>query len=709
MEIHRKKLFDLVQKVESTASLEGAPENKISVGLSKILKRHIKDVPGDRVLLELFLKKGTLPFCQQVTKALQQDLLSSFSSCTIREQKPVGKSKTQHDIWKMVDRTKRVDYDPGPEPMPTPHDLQRYYRSLLDVLALDFPDGKATEEEVFLYRKEWSTGPYSEFQVPPDVFPLLTLVRTQEQDPPLFPLLDRLERFFFHSLLAFLPEAQKRHFLYSEWDGSEEALLEFEQQHYHDPLGSIVHDSTLSETEKGNRLVPLLRHWAHVERCHMLASLRVHQVEEFLHVASLPVNRKRKMNAAQMVEGMAGSGRRLKALDLRLNPLTAVPRMVNYLAFWDLSWLPWASSRILVPMDAATLPLSEKQFASQYFDPTTVFSKDMVMWCGKVPFRIEYLHRDGHRVVQTEDMFHQHRQYHESVGWEVPVSHLPRHERDVWNRMIFSWISSALSSFLDTKIYDVDKMTRTIVEPLWKRTTVRERIHLAYQVVGRLHPFFPLSRHHGVLKERIRHLYFSLEKMTVLPTELVFPEYFLAKDTQRNAVDELWADHAQEFQYCLLVQCARESFAAAGGGTLLTVDGLPRKSLDRNIYVSRDRHTTSLTEEIEAWEDEGYFWDEDLVPQGLEALRLFVEAPPYYRVENNLGSLSEADIHRVVDSWMRTPSFSYPPVCDEDFDDDCESEGEEEEEAMLEDVAEDTEGEGEGTDAISTIFFGSAW
>jgi hypothetical protein len=710
MEIHRKVLFDLLGKVQTSALKEGAPEHKIATGLKKILTKHIKVVPGDSKLMEIFLEKGTVPFCHHVLSVLKNNISASFSSAStvcvtvVPGANTDGSNKGNKgnrgnrgsgakSEWRKlaITITKRVEVDAEPEPLPSPEELRRHYHTVLSSVLQRYPDLQAPPEGIALYRKGLVGGPYEYLTVPPPLVHFLSLVQKEEVDAPVFSLLDRLERFLLPSLLAFLPISETVEFLHQQWDGSDEALLVWERDHYHTPLLCIVQEESWPENEKQTRLQPLLHHWARVERCGMLASLRLCQVEEFLRLVSNPVHGRRKMNAPQVLDGMGNnSERRLVRLD---SSLKEVQHMVPYFAFWDLSWMPWATSFTLVPMDPATLPLSEKQFASQYFDPSTTFSENVLLWCGKVPFRVEYERKDGTRVVQTETHYEQHKRYREEKGWEVRMRRLPLHEREVWNDMILSWVSSSLTSFLDPLTYDVGMMSRLIVKPLLSKPTLDERVRLAYEVVGRLHPHFPLSRHHHVLRQRIQHLYFSLDKLVEVPIDLLFPEYFLAKETQQKVMDELWVAHLEEFKTRLVVQCARESFDVAGGCTHPTRDNLSvRKSLDRNIYVRENRSLSSLTEE---WRNEWdhYFWDEDLIPQGLDALRLFVEAPGYFRHPIPVHRVTETDLLRFLDEWRTMPSYSPYPVYDSDKDsnESSDSDSETEEENTVSEEEDETE------------------
>ena len=700
METNRNELLVLLKKVQTSALKEGAPEHKIATGLKKILTKHIKAVPGDSMLMELFLEKGTVAFCHHVLSVLQKNSVASFSSGSTFASTSGGIDKinkgsgsgTKSEWQKLaITMTKRIEVDPEPEPFPSPEELCRHYHAVLSSVLDHYPDLQAPHPTLASYRKGLVGGPYEHHVVPPPLVHFLSLVQKEEVDAPLFSLLDRLERLLLPSLLAFLPLSETVEFLHQHWDGSDEALLAWEREHYHEPLRCIVHHESLPETEKQTRLQPLLQHWARVERCGMLASLRLRQVEEFLRLVSNPVHGRRKMNAPQVLDGMGNhSERRLVHLDSFMNQ---VAPMVPYFAFWDLSWMPWVTSFTLVPMDPATLPLSEKQFASQYFDPSTTFSENVLLWCGKVPFRVEYERKDGTRVVQTETHYEQHKRYREEKGWDVRMRRLPMREREVWNDMILSWVSSSLTSFLDPLTYDVGMMSRLIVKPLLSKPTLGERVRLAYEVVGRLHPHFPLSRHHGVLKQRIQHLYFSLDKLVEVPTDLLFPEYILAKETQQKAMDELWRAHLEEFRGSLVVQCARESFHDAGGGTLPTTENLSvRKSLDRNIYVGKNRSLSSLSEE---WQNEWdhYFWDEDLIPQGLDALRLFVEAPAYFRHQKPVHQLSEADVLRILDEWRTMPSYYPYPLynSDNDSSDSSDSDSETEEENTVSEEEDETE------------------
>lgn len=692
METNRKDLLTLLERVHVTATKDGAPENKIATGLRKILEKHIRAVPGDRGLMTLFLEKGTVGFCLCIRDRWAKDISAPFSSAATTTAMPTTLGGSSSTRKRTLDRlcltmTQRVDYDPGPEPFPTAEELRVHYRSVLATVFYEYPDLVAPPEAMASHRKLVAEGPYADRCVPSAIHHFLSLVRKVETDPPLFPLVNRLERLLLDSLLAFLPMSETARFLGTTWDGGEETLQEWECRWYHEPMARIVRDAALSEAEKQTRLRFVLSHWAKVERCHALASLRPSQLQEFLRLASHRSHTRRKMNAPVLLDAMASSGRRVVILDLGMNPLSSTRRLTQYFAFWDLSWMPAPRlmRRTLVPMDAATLPLSEKQFASLYFDPSTVYSKDddtVLLWGGKVPFRVEYIHDGGGRTVQTATMYEAHKRHRETTGWRIPVRCLPRQEREVWNGMMVSWVSSALTSFLVPQRYDIPQMARLISRPLLRQTTLADMATLAYEVVGRLHPFFPLSRHHGVLRERIRHLYFSLEKLVELPMDLVFPEYFLAKDEHRVAMDKVWDAHFEEFQSCLLTQCACESFGAAGAGTLTTAPHTIRtvsRVLDRNIHIREDRTVRMLGDDgwEVSWEDTDFFWDEDIVPQGLEALGLFVEAPSYYRPTCPAQTLSETDLCRFLDGFVTMPGYRHHLVYHQD--DDVLQEEEEEE------------------------------
>ena len=628
---HRTAFFDLVRKVRDTTTKEGAPQHKISVALKKMIDQHVRKLPKDRPLIQVFLERGTLGFCEHVLETLTKDLNASFSL-----PKPTPKPKP-------VENT-TVDADP--EPIPTETELRAHYTGVFR--AVDTRYGPSLECPPDLLKAYFTKNNDKEFPAP-HVYGILALVFAEETHPPLFPLLDRLERLFSTSMVAFLPQEELAAFFLREWDGSETALLEWEARNYHAPL-------IRQRTQPAKKM---LAHWAWIERCPVLATLTPTDLDEFLRIASHPMYATRKMNAPQVLAGMDLTlRRRLITLDSRLAVVDKDSRGENVFAFWDFSWLPEkVVRRTIVPMDAGTPALSEIKFATQYFS-STYESDEVLLWAGVVPFRVEYIRVDGSRMVQTKDMFAAHQRYREKKGWDILVAHLPSTLRETLRATTLRWITSALESILCTEYYDIPRLGQRVARSFLQKpmTSVGDVVDRTYEVVGRLHPFFPLSRHHGVLVDRIRHLYFVPEKLASLPKILLFPEYFLAKDHHRAVLDAQWDQDRETFRMRVLAQLAHDSFDAVGPSLPVVLQGMPlsRKAVHRNVHVLEDGTRTTLDNVMETWEEA--FLDEDIVPGGLDTIGLLVEAPDYYR-----GSKNYEDNHTGVflDGILTVPSF-YP-------------------------------------------------
>ena len=658
---NRSLLLKNLEKVRD-AQIKGiASDAKIALGLKKILQKHMETCPSDRPLLAQFLKMGTLAFCDHL-------LLPSV---------PKIKKKPTPNVPPPLSKLQDDDSFPSEE------ELGKHYVAILQSIH----HWKADPDILNAYVEKHNPP----LDVPAAILHLLALVHHYETAPPVFPLLDRLERLFFRSLVSFLPPDDVVSFLSQQWDGTEKTLLHWEFSNYHQPLETILHDD---KDEKSARLRPLLKFWAHVENCDVLRTLTLEDLEEFLRISRHPLYGTRKMNASILLQGIdLRKGRRMQMLeDSEKNaPLS------NFFSYWDLSWLEEGGNgveRIIVPMDAmSSRILSEKKFAALYFDRESKYVEDDVfLWAGRLPFRIEFIgRRNGIRRVQQSLEYEQHRQIQKDKGWDVPLDCLPLHEQAVWKTMLESWITQALDSFLGSKQpYDVRTMSRRIARCLFVHKTLAVQLHKAYEIVGRLHPFFPLSRFHGSFRERIHHLYFSLEKLVDLPLCLSFPEYFTYSTDGRRALDQQWESHRQQFQSCLLLQCAQESMRAVGTTTLSMMAGLPlRKTLDHNIHVEDNGQEVSLLETMPRWEKEGYFWDEDIVPGGVSSVGIFVEAPDYYIVREERNQI---DLCRFLDSFVTLPSF-HPYPCFEEKQ--IEDEEEEEEVSSENSEAEEDEEEEE--------------
>jgi len=590
----------------------------------------------------MFLERGTLGFCEHVLETLTKDLNASFSL-----PKPTPKPTS-----KPVENT---TLDADPEPLPTETELHAHYTSVFKAVEACYGPSFVCPPDVLkaYFDKNKELFPTRH------VYDLLAMVSHVEMDPPLFPLLDRLERLLRESLVAFLPMEELIAFFTGEWDGSESGLRTWEHHHYHIPLQK--------PTKK------MLAHWAVAERCPVLATLTSTDLDEFLRIASHPMYATRKMNAPQILAGMDLTRRRRMIF---LDATKTSTALENFFAFWDLSWLPEkVSHRTIVPMDGRTLTLSEKKFATQYFS-STYSDNEIMLWAGKIPFRIEYVRADGTRMVQTREMFEAHRRHREDKGWGVLVAHLPEHVYETLKTMMVWWITSALHNILSGHDYDVALLTRRITRPMFKKpTSLGTMLDRAYEVVGRLHPFFPLSRQHGVLVERIRHLYFVPEMLTSLPRVLLFPEYFIGKDHHRAVMDAQWETDRQRFYSSVLAQFAEESTGAvAGASSFPALQGMPHpRRLSRNVHVEENGTTTTLSHVMERWEE--MFLDEDIVPQGLETIGLLVEAPDYYRNDG-----VREDVRTFLDRFATVPSFHpYPLYSPTEKPEEEEEEKEEEE------------------------------
>jgi hypothetical protein len=645
MEKYRKPFFELLQKFHASAQKQGAPEHKMAVALKKIVDQHVRKLPADRALASLFLEMGTVRFCAHVLEQLAQNMFISFAPLKAPP-KPRKPSKPKS---KSIGT---MDANDAEEEMPTDKELQAHYISVFDSLQTRYGPSFTCPPDLF---KAYTPSENRVFPTP-HVYGLLAMVFREETHPPLFSLLDRLERLFSESMVAYLPLQELVDFFTQKWDGSETALLHWERYNYHRPLKTADKKT--------------LQHWAILERCPILATFTSVDMEEFLRIASHPMYRRMKMNAPQILSGM-DLGKRRKMIPLGSCRQTPTP-VAQYFAFWDLSWLPEkVIRRTIVPMDAGTVSLSEKTFAAHYFT-STYTDKEVMKWAGKIPFRIEYVRVDGSRWVQTEEMFRTHQRVHREKGWEVAMHHLPDKVRETFKTMVSWWITSALKHILSTDHYDIPLLARRILCPIFKKSTLGKMMDQTYKIVGRLHPFFPLSRHHGVLVERIRHLYFVPEFLSRLPKLLLFPEYFASKDHHRVVLDAQWEAHRQIFQSCLLEQWSRDSVHAVPFSPS-NLPGMPfPKKLDRNIHFHENGTRTTLENVMENWEN--LFYDEAMVPHGLPTLGLLVQAPDYYRG----ATTSDHSLGLFLDGFLTVPSYHpypvYPPatdnVSDKDEDED---------------------------------------
>ena len=642
------------------ASRANPDDYRVSLALKKALEKHVRSVPKDKSLTTLFARLGVEEFCKRVIGLLSETLdadLKSLKAPSLPPPKNHSKAATGaskktrlEEVFKKVDRVQRVEIDDlGNEPIPSDQELGAAYVEFLREFFIRHPDPGSLDRFVFLVEQE-------------------------ETNPLFFPLAERLKTLFKGSLLRFLAPAEVYSF-FRRWDGIEASLDAWAMDHRYAPLRAILEDAL---PDKMRRLGPVLSYWAGVEKNGQLNHLTLENLEDFFRVS----DRNPRWNTLRVLSSV-DTHRSVIRLDFSGREQSS--RLEVFYAFWDLSWVAGGNgvSRVVVPMQRTYRAFSEKQFASQYFDESSYQDGEVFMWCGKLPFRVEYADPQGRRLVQTESMYRQHKERCLGHGWETPLAAIPRNEIVVMETMLRGWVSASFG-FLDPLLYDTDAMTSLVLGPVVREScTLGEMVNRVYHVVGRLHPRFVLSKHHGVLRERVRNLYFSLEAMTTAPVPLLFPEYFCLKKDTRALVEKRWRKDYEDFTRLLLLQCAREYFGdvAVPPQALLFVP--PSHRLDRNSYVLEDGTVEPLETHVPRWEE--YLMDEDMVPLGLDAIGTFVEAPSYYSTTHR-NRVSEDEFRVWLDTLLaRPPVLPYPLLEEADAEEEVPDEEEDAEDQESDD------------------------
>jgi len=654
---NRTHLLKNLRAVEK-ASRANPDDYRVSLAVKKALEKHVKSVPGDKSLTTLFARLGVEEFCKRVIGLLSEtpdaDLKSlkapplpkNKDTAAPASKKTKGTTRLE-EVFKKIARVQRVEIDDlGAEPVPSDQELAAAYVGFLQEFFIRHPDPGTIDRFVFLVEEE-------------------------EKNPPLFPLAERLRMLFKGSLLRFLAPTEVYSF-FRRWNGTEGSLDAWSMEHRYAPLRVIL-EQDITVPEKVRRLGPVLSYWAVVEKNGLLNHLTPENLEDFFRLS----DRHPRWNTLRVLSNV-DMHRSVIHLDFSGREQSA--RLEVFYVFWDLSWVATGGvSRVVVPMQRTYRAFSEKQFASQYFDESSYQEGEVFMWCGKLPFRVEYTDPQGRRLVQSESMYKQHKERClGGRGWETPLAVVPHNEMVVMETMCRGWVSASFG-FLDPLLYDVDAMTALVLEPVFRESrTLGEVVERVYHVVGRLHPRFVLSKHHGIFRERVRNLYFALETMTKAPIPLLFPEYFCLRKDTRALVEKRWHRDYEEFKRILLLQCAREYFGVVAVPPQALLFVPPSHRLDRNSHVLEDGTIEALETHVPQWEE--YLMDEDMVPLGLGAIGMFVEAPSYYSTTHR-NRVSEDEFRAWLDTLLtRPPVFPYPVLNEDQAQEDEEDDQAEDEE-----------------------------
>lgn len=654
----RASLWNFIKKIQKL--LHKDPGNyKTGLMLKKLVEKHISTIPSDAVLRSYYTTMDATAFCRFVLSvdptmpfpALESNGFSSGSAPATTKKKRSAKKSGNPMLEKirnmLLEKKKhQVKYDNTIDPVPTETELAAQYCSVLHTVPFDTIDS---------------------------LDGLLERVKACDTQPALLPLEQRLSVLFRTSLIRFLPIRDILSFL-RHWDGFESSLVQWAADNRIKPICQILDDTNLTKNEKQAQLDPLLQFWSGTLQKGTLARLNVEHVEKLVKNLHLCDN-------IHTALASIDTGRRIVINDSQKKFCDSCS---FYYGFWDLRWMSNDVSRVVVPMESFSVSLSEKQFASQYFDDSSYYEKETLFWCGKIPFRIEYICPDGSRIVQNEDMYRQHKQHCVEHGWAIPKHCLPRTELQVFLRMSQKWIMTAFTSFLNDGVYDIKMMATIIVKAIYKKSVVLGQfLELLYAIVGRLHPYFPMSKYHCVLKERIRHLYFHLDHLAELPLCLSFPEFFQLSKAKRCEANLLWHKYFELFQQSILRQCSHSSFRIPK--TFVEKWFVPRSSLERNNHVLEDEQIVSLESVLPEYHC--FFYDEDIVPGGLNSIGTLVECPVFYKPVSD----SEIIIHdeKINDEEEDTEE-------DDDDDDECKDEETDDDEGQYDDESEDDDSVHEG-------------
>jgi len=470
------------------------------------------------------------------------------------------------------------------------------------------------------------------------------------------PLSSLLDHAWSISMSRFLPWETIRGFLLDSWDGTESGLKTWLKDHRLDPWRIILQEDTESPPEnKRERMQPVLDYLCRQYRCGHFGRLTYQQCHRFLEW-SLRYTQASPLTILHSMD----LDRRTLFFDHVDDSKTSLSVPFPY---WDLSWAPNLVSRTLVPLEPLPLLLTERRFASFYFDPSSRQQGDVFLWRGYLPFRVEYVTVGGTRVVQDEALYHQQCEASRTRSWHTPVATLPPREAQVLLRLCAQWITTSLS-FLPSSMYDVIKMTECLMESIeTSSSTLYDVIRRVYDIVGKLHPWFPLSACFNVFRERLRHCYFLLPRLFALPRELSWPEYHTLSVAKQASVDKMWEQHFVSFQQFLVSQWSQEQ-----DGTSRTPPTTPMSTtlqlkvplLDRNDHICiKDgaRVWTTLDSVIPQYSS--LLYDDDIVPHGMESLGVFVEYP-FYLSNDTVPDMVEPEPEEEEDA----------PVVDEDVVDD---------------------------------------
>jgi len=406
---------------------------------------------------------------------------------------------------------------------------------------------------------------------------------------------------------------------------------------------------------------------AEKNRCPKFTRLSLAQLRDAL--AIVEKTKLSRTTLTQVVQDM-DLGRRLQLVDNHKNilPKGYTRTQKEYLWFWDLG-KSFIGRRIL-PLGPST-ECSQIDFALGFFHPKSRQEKHVYYWKGKDPYTILYIDRDGREVVQDVHLFEYFRRrstgkkFNQEGPPYVPLAMTVPADAEYLFSISVQWVMSALSSFLDVSHFDHRRMTNDIVLSIKSRsTTFLEWASLLYMIVGRLHPAFPLSMYHRVLKERMDNMYFKMDVLCLLPMNVAFPEMFLSKDDKH--LKFMWKVHKNLFVRRFWEQWTHHEAPLDRLSCEGTFD-VPL--LSRNDHVSRRGRPLDMAHFVS--DAASYLYDEDIVPLGREVIDVLVPCPVYYFPQTRV--VDTRDFLGFLDELAFVPSRREVPLLDT-LDEDVENE-----------------------------------
>ncbi len=157
----------------------------------------------------------------------------------------------------------------------------------------------------------------------------------------------------------------------------------------------------------------------------------------------------------------------------------------------------------------------------------------------KTPLLFYYETHDGHQMDATPSLWEWHKEAMRQADWKEAALHVH------WNELCASnqeMVKSAFrSSMTQTDILDF-YFNKVKTESLG---AMLEKIH---HVLGRIDPRYPLTEHHGLLKEILPLI--DRRKLIFLEWNALFPEYETYDASVQKKLDSLWEESFSYWKVC---------------------------------------------------------------------------------------------------------------------------------------------------------------